>query len=88
MRLLCRLNQIHGACVLLPSRRESAIARLFITFLAPAGASEAGPPPPFVAVPPGLVADLLIVINQVIMVPIAASAGWMTFAKGFEGLLG
>lgn len=92
---------------------QPAIARVFITFLAPAGASESGPPPPFVAVPPGLVADLLIVVamvhdwrsrgrphrvylyglplivaNQVIMVPIAASAGWMAFAKAFEGLLG
>jgi len=92
---------------------QPAIARLFITFLAPAGASDAGPPSPFVAVPPGLVADLLvmaamiydwrtigrphrvylyglplIMANQLVMVPIAASAVWMTFARGFEGLLG
>ena len=38
-----------------------AIARVFITFLAPAGAAD-GPPPAFVAVPPGLVACLLIVV--------------------------
>jgi hypothetical protein len=36
-----------------------ALARLFMTFFAPPGA--VGPPPVFVAVPPGLVADLLLV---------------------------
>jgi hypothetical protein len=36
-----------------------AIARVFLTFFAPPGL--VGPPPPFVAVPPGLVADLLLV---------------------------
>jgi hypothetical protein len=37
-----------------------AIARVFITLFAPPGL--AGPPPPFVSVPPGLVADLLLVV--------------------------
>src|SRR5471030_2086146 len=37
-----------------------AIARVFITLFAPPGV--AGPPPPFVSVPPGLVADLLLVV--------------------------
>jgi hypothetical protein len=36
-----------------------AIARVFLTFFAPPGA--VGPPPPFVSIPPGLVADLLLV---------------------------
>jgi hypothetical protein len=37
-----------------------AIARVFITLFAPPGV--AGPPPPFVSIPPGLVADLLLVV--------------------------
>src|SRR6202012_31187 len=36
-----------------------AIARLFLTFFAPPGL--VGPPPPFVATPPGLAADLFLV---------------------------
>jgi hypothetical protein len=40
-----------------------AIARVFITFFAPPGL--AGPPPPFVSIPPGLVADLLLVVAMV-----------------------
>jgi hypothetical protein len=40
-----------------------AIARVFITFFAPPGV--AGPPPPFVSIPPGLVADLLLVVAMV-----------------------
>jgi hypothetical protein len=92
---------------------QPAIARVFQAFLAPAGAATGGPPPPFIAVPPGLVADLLIlvamaydwrtrggrhrvyaiglplvIVNQLMVIPIAASAGWMAFAKGFERLLG
>ncbi|MDP9088479.1 MAG: hypothetical protein M3O26_07050 [Pseudomonadota bacterium] len=39
-----------------------AIARVFVTFLAPAGAAGAGPPPAFVAVPPSLAADLLLIV--------------------------
>jgi hypothetical protein len=37
-----------------------AIARVFLTFLAPPG--QLGPPPPFVSLPPGLVADLFLVV--------------------------
>src|SRR5204862_8266517 len=37
-----------------------AIARVVLTLFAPPGAQ--GPPPVFVAVPPGLIADLLIVV--------------------------
>jgi hypothetical protein len=37
-----------------------AIARVALTLFAPPGAQE--PPPVFVAVPPGLIADLLIVV--------------------------
>jgi hypothetical protein len=40
-----------------------AIARVFLTFFAPPGL--AGPPPPFVSIPPGLVADLLLVVAMV-----------------------
>jgi hypothetical protein len=47
--------------VLMASMMTPALARIFLTFLAPPGAAE-GPPPPFVAVPPGLVATLLIVV--------------------------
>jgi hypothetical protein len=47
--------------VLMASMMIPAIARVFLTFFAPAGAAD-GPPPPFVAVPPGLVATLLIVV--------------------------
>jgi hypothetical protein len=42
---------------------HAAMARLFMTALAPADAK--GPPPVFVAVPPGLVVDLLIVVAMV-----------------------
>jgi len=37
-----------------------ALARIFLTLFAPPGL--AGPPPPFVSIPPGLVADLLLVV--------------------------
>lgn len=40
-----------------------AIARLFLTFFAPPGL--VGPPPPFVATPPGLAADLFLVVAVV-----------------------
>ena len=38
-----------------------AIARVFLTLLAPAGAAAGGPPPPFVALPPSIAADLFLV---------------------------
>ena len=40
-----------------------AIARVFLTFFAPPGL--AGPPPPFVSIPPGLVGILLLVVAMV-----------------------
>ena len=88
-----------------------ALARLFLTFFAPPGA--VGPPPPFVAVPPSLAADLFLVVaiardwrmlgrphpvyvyggialvvQQLLVVPIAATATWMHIAKAFENLAG
>jgi hypothetical protein len=47
--------------VLMASMMTPAIARLFLTYLAPAGAAD-GPPPAFVSIPPGIVATLLIVV--------------------------
>jgi hypothetical protein len=86
-----------------------ALARLFLTFFAPPGV--AGPPPPFASVPPGMVADLFLVVaivrdwrlfgrphpvyvyggialvaQQLLAVPIAASATWMHIAKAFAAL--
>jgi hypothetical protein len=86
-----------------------AIARVFLTLFAPPGA--AGPPPPFVALPPSLVADLFLVVaivrdwrllgrphpvyvyggivlvaQQLLTAPIAATAAWMGFAKAFASL--
>jgi hypothetical protein len=46
--------------VLMASMMTPAIARVFLTFLAPPGAAN-GPPPVFAAVPPGMLAMLLIV---------------------------
>jgi hypothetical protein len=88
-----------------------AIARVFITLFAPPGL--AGPPPPFVSVPPGLVADLLLVVamvhdwrtrgrphpvyvygglvslaEQLLTVPIASTAAWMSIARAFQNLAG
>jgi hypothetical protein len=40
-----------------------ALARLFLTFFAPPG--TVGPPPPFVATPPSLAADLFLVVAMV-----------------------
>lgn len=46
--------------VLMIAMMTPAIARVFLTLFAPPGA--AGPPPPFVSVPPSLVADLLLLV--------------------------
>lgn len=56
--------QVHKRCMLLLmiGMLTPAIARVFLTLLAPPGAASAGPPPPFVSVPPALVADLLILV--------------------------
>lgn len=48
--------------LLLSAMMTPAIARVFLTVLAPPGADLAGPPPPFVSIPPALVADLFIVV--------------------------
>ena len=42
-----------------------AIARVFLAVLAPPGARDGGPPPPWVSIPPGLAAYLLIVVAMV-----------------------
>jgi len=57
-----RKPQVHKRLMLLlmVGIMTPAIARVFITLFAPPGL--AGPPPPFVSVPPGLVADLLLVV--------------------------
>ena len=98
--------------VLMASMMTPAIARVFVTLLAPAGAAD-GPPPPFVAVPPGLVATLLIVVAMVydwrtrgrphkayiyggllvllevlLVVPIAGTQVWMNIATALEHLTG
>jgi ABC-type multidrug transport system fused ATPase/permease subunit len=90
-----------------------ALARVFLTLLAPPGAAAGGPPPAFVSLPPGLVADLLLilvivrdwrmlgrphpvyvygglvlVLQQVLTVPFAATATWMHLAKAFQSLAG
>jgi hypothetical protein len=71
------------------------------------------PPPPFVSLPPALVADLFLVVaivrdwrilgrphpvyiygglalvlQQILTVPIAATATWMHIAQAFESLAG
>jgi len=58
-----RKPQVHKRLMLLlmVGIMTPAIARVFITLFAPPGL-VAGPPPPFVSVPPGLVADLLLVV--------------------------
>jgi hypothetical protein len=97
--------------LLMVSIMTPAIARLFLTFFAPPGL--VGPPPPFVATPPGLVADLFLVVavvrdwrmlgrphpvyvyggivlvaQQLLTAPIAATAVWMHIAKAFAALAG
>jgi hypothetical protein len=62
-----RRPQVHKRLMtlLMIGMMTPAIARVFLTFLAPAGAASAGPPPPFVSLPPALVADLFIVVAMV-----------------------
>ena len=58
--------QVHKRLMvlLLIAMMTPAIARVFLTFLAPPGATG-GPPPPFVSIPPALIADLFIVVAMV-----------------------
>ena len=42
-----------------------AIARVFLAVLAPPGALDGGPPPPWVSIPPGIAAYLLLVVAMV-----------------------
>jgi hypothetical protein len=97
--------------VLMAGMMTPAIARVFLTLFAPAGAQ--GPPPPFVSVPPGLVAALLIVIaivydwrklgrphgvyvwggllvvlNNILIVPFSGTPAWMSTARFLESLGG
>jgi hypothetical protein len=60
-----RKPQVHKRLMLLlmVGIMTPAIARVFITLFAPPGL--AGPPPPFVSVPPGLVADCLLVVAMI-----------------------
>jgi hypothetical protein len=108
-----RRPQIHKRwmVVLMTAMMTPAIARVFLTLFAPPGAD--GPPPPFVALPPSLVADLFLVVaivrdwrllgkphpvyvygglillaEQLLSVPFAATATWMQIATAFERLAG
>ena len=99
--------------LLLAGMMTPAIARLFLTFLAPPGAVDAGPPPPFVSIPPALLADVFVIVaivrdwrtlgrphpiylwggavllaQQLLTVPLAATPLWMGIARGFEHLAG
>ncbi|WP_449429275.1 hypothetical protein [Rhodanobacter umsongensis] len=58
-----RRPQVHKRLMtlLMAAMMTPAIARVFLTVLAPPGAAG-GPPPPFVSIPPGLAADLFIVV--------------------------
>jgi hypothetical protein len=51
--------------VLMAGLMVPAIARVFLALLAPPGAANDGPPPPWVSTPPTLVATLLIVAGMV-----------------------
>jgi hypothetical protein len=55
-------NHKRWMVLLMSAMMTPAIARVFLTFFAPPGAASAGPPPPFVSLPPALVADLFIVV--------------------------
>jgi hypothetical protein len=50
---------------LMASMMTPAVARVFLAFLAPAGADVSGPPPVFVAIPPSIVGYLMIVIAMI-----------------------
>jgi hypothetical protein len=108
-----RRPQIHKRLMvlLMVAMMTPAIARVFLTLFAPPGVD--GPPPPFVSIPPSLVADLFLVVaivrdwrwlgkphpvyvygglvllaEQLLTVPFAATATWMQIATAFERLAG
>jgi hypothetical protein len=62
-----RRPEVHKRLMLLlmASMMTPAIARVFLTVLAPHHGDVAGPPPPFVSLPPALVADLFVVVAMV-----------------------
>ncbi len=97
--------------LLMSGMMTPAIARVFLTLFA-AGAPP-GPPPPFVSLPPALMADLLLVAamahdwrtrgkphsvyvvggavllaQQALTVPFAATQTWMDIARAFQKLAG
>jgi hypothetical protein len=109
-----RRPQIHKRwmTLLMIGMMTPAVARVFITLFAPPGAADS-PPPPFVSIPPALVADLFLVVaivrdwrtlgkphpvyiygglmliaQQLLTVPFAATATWMQIATAFERLAG
>jgi hypothetical protein len=109
-----RRSEVHKRYMVLmmSALMTPAIARVFLTLLSSPG-DAAGPPPPWVSVPPALIADLFIVVaivrdwrvlgrphpvylygglvviaQQVLTVPFAATATWMSIAKAFESLAG
>jgi hypothetical protein len=51
--------------LLMAEMMTPALARVFLTLLAPAGADLSGPPPVFVAIPPALVAFLMVIVAMV-----------------------
>jgi hypothetical protein len=61
-----RKPEIHKRLMvlLMSAMMTPAIARVFLTLFAPAGAGD-GSPPPFVSIPPALVADLFLVVALV-----------------------
>jgi hypothetical protein len=69
--VLAIVNHRHAAIhkrlmnLLLIGMMTPAIARVFLTLLAPPGASAGPSPPAFVSIPPSLVADLLIVVAMI-----------------------
>jgi hypothetical protein len=51
--------------VLMAGMMTPAVARLFLTFLAPSGVAANGPPPPFVSIPPAMVSVLCVVAAMI-----------------------
>ncbi len=109
-----RRPQIHKRwmTLLMIGMMTPAVARVFLTLFAPPGVGN-GPPPPFVSIPPALMADLFLVVvmlrdwrtlgrphpvyiyggliliaQQLLTVPFAATDTWMQMAAAFERLAG